>query len=182
MKTRQLLIVSLVVLMAAVVVSPVLATDEIGSIDIKHIQTPDSVKTSIGELKFIDGAPLPETADKIYDFLDTMRGVDAFLKGMPGASIQGLMEGPRVIGQKASNQLVIFDKLADAKQYYLTTNTSTMYVFGQLDLKVDGPTVVDVPPGMLGVFNDAWFHYAGDIGPFGQDKGDLPPNVARMLS
>ena len=80
MKTRQLLIMSLAVLMAAVIVSPVLATDEIGSLDIKHIQTPDSVKTSIGELKFIDGAPLPETADKIYDFLDTMRGVDAFLK------------------------------------------------------------------------------------------------------
>ena len=157
------------------------STEEIGSVDLSRISTPDSVKTSIGTLKYIDGAPLPETADMVYDYLDTMRGVDAFLKGMPGASIQGLMEGPRVIGQKASNQLVIFDKLANAKQFYLTTNTSTMYVFGQLDLKVDGPTVVDVPAGMLGVFNDAWFRYAGDIGPFGQDKGEggkylvLPP-------
>ena len=190
MKTnKQLLNYGLLVLLMAVIASPVLAKDdgpknieeEIGSIDIKHIQTPDKVETSIGTLKFIDGAPLPETADKIYDYLDTMRGVDAFLKGMPGASIQGMMEGPRVIGQKASHQLVIFDKLADSKQFYLTTNTSTMYVFGQLDLKVDGPTVVDVPPGMLGVFNDAWFRHAGDIGPFGQDKSKggkylvLPP-------
>ena len=181
MQAKQLLIVSLAVLMAAVIISPVLAEDEIGSIDIKHILTPNSVKTSIGELKFIDGAPLPETANKIYDFLDTMHGVDAFLKGMPGASIQGLMEGPRVIGQKASNQLIIFDKLGDSNHYYLTFNNSTMYVFGQLDLKVDGPTVVDVPPGMLGVFNDAWFRHAGDIGPFGQDKSKggkylvLPP-------
>jgi hypothetical protein len=50
------------------------------------ISTPDQVETSIGTLKFLDGAPYPETADKVYDYLDTMRGVDAFLKGMPGAS------------------------------------------------------------------------------------------------
>lgn len=177
----NLMHLALVLLMSVILIPQAFATEEIGSVDIKRIQTPDSVQTSIGELKFIDGAPYPETAERVYDFLDTMRGVDAFLKGMPGASVQGLMEGPRVIGQKASNQVVIFEKLADAKQFYLTTNTSTMYVFGQLDLKVDGPTVVDVPPGMLGAFQDAWFRYAGDIGPFGQDKGEggkylvLPP-------
>ena len=41
------------------------------------IMTPDTVETSIGTLKFFDGAPYPETADKVYDYLDTMRGVDA---------------------------------------------------------------------------------------------------------
>lgn len=76
------------------------ATEEIGSVDIKRIQTPDNVETSIGTLKFIDGAPHPETAQKVYDYLDTMRGVDAFLKGIPAASVQGMMEGPRVLGQK----------------------------------------------------------------------------------
>jgi hypothetical protein len=157
------------------------STEEIGSVDLSRISTPDKVETSIGTLEYIDGAPLPDTADKIYDYLDTMRGVDAFLKGIPGASIQGMMEGPRVLGQRTSNQVVIFEKLADANSLYLTTNTSTMYLFGMLDLKVDGPTVVDVPPGMLGAFQDAWFRYAGDIGPFGQDKGKggkylvLPP-------
>ena len=92
------------------------AAEEIGSVDISRISTPDVVETSIGTLKYIDGAPLPETAGKIYNYLDTMRGVDAFLKGMPGASVQGMMEGPRVIGQKTSNQLLIFDKLASANQ------------------------------------------------------------------
>lgn len=172
---------ALVLLIVAAITSQTFAADEIGSVDIKHIQTPDNVNTSIGELKFIDGAPLPETADKIYDFLDTMRGVDTFLKGMPGASVQGFMEGPRVIGQKTSNQILVFSQLMDSQPFYLTGNTSTMYVFGTLDLKVDGPTVVDVPPGMLGVFNDAWFRYVVDIGPFGPDKGNggkflvLPP-------
>jgi len=66
MKAKQLLIMSLAVLMAAVIASPVQATEEIGSIDIKHIQTPDKVETSIGTLRFIDGAPLPETRSARY--------------------------------------------------------------------------------------------------------------------
>ena len=50
-----------------------------------------------------------------------------------------------------------------------------------LDLKIDGPTVLDVPPGMLGAFNDAWFRYLQDVGPLVPDKGKggkylvLPP-------
>src|SRR5210317_2291002 len=62
------------------------------------ISTPNQVKTSIGTLKFLDGAPYPETAERVYDYLDTMRGVDAFLKGMPGASLQGLIHGAHSIG------------------------------------------------------------------------------------
>jgi hypothetical protein len=40
---------------------------------------------------------------------------------------------------------------------------------------------METPPGMLGAFNDAWFRYIADIGPFGEDKGKggkyliLPP-------
>ena len=43
------------------------------------LRTPDVVETSIGTLNFIDGAPLPETAKLVYENLDRMRGVDAFL-------------------------------------------------------------------------------------------------------
>ena len=57
------------------------------------ISTPDRVETSIGTLESLDGAQLPETADKVYDYLDTMRGVEAFQKGRPGASLQGLIKG-----------------------------------------------------------------------------------------
>jgi hypothetical protein len=33
-----------------------------------EILTPDKVETSIGLLEFLDGAPLPETAQNAYDF------------------------------------------------------------------------------------------------------------------
>jgi hypothetical protein len=55
------------------------AAFEIGKVDPASIHTPNRVKTSIGTLKFIDGAPPPKTAEKVYEYLDTTRGVDACL-------------------------------------------------------------------------------------------------------
>lgn len=158
-----------------------IASAQVSEEELKSIQTPDTVETSIGTLKFFDGVPTAETAQRVYDNLDRMRGVDAFLKGMPGASVQALMDGPRSIGAKEPHQVVIMDKLMDSKPLFLTGNTSTLYVVPTLDLKKYGPTVVEVPPGMLGAFNDAWFRYVDDVGPAGPDKGKggkylvLPP-------
>jgi hypothetical protein len=134
------------------------------------ISTPNIVETSIGTLRFIDGAPHPETARKVYDHLDTMRGVDAFLKGLPGASLHAMVKGINALGAVQAHQVIIADKLLDARSFWLTANTTTMYVMPTLDLERDGPTVVEVPPGMLGMFDNAWFRHLGDIGPFGQDK------------
>jgi hypothetical protein len=147
-----------------------------------EIMTPDKVETSIGTLEFLDGAPLPETAQKAYDYLDTMRGVDAFLKGMPGASLHALIKGNHSLGAVECHQVMMMDRLMDSKSLFLTGNTSTMYIVPTLDLKRDGPTVLEAPAGMLGAFNDAWFRYIQDVGPAGPDKGQggkylvLPPD------
>lgn len=135
------------------------------------ILTPDVVETSLGTLQFRDGVPDQKTASLVYENLDRMRAVDVFLKCMPAASIRHLMLGPEAIGTNALNKVLIFEELMDSKPLYLTGNTSTLYTFPHLNLKETGPTVLEVPPGMLGAFNDAWFRYVQDIGPFGQDKG-----------
>jgi hypothetical protein len=57
------------------------------------ITTPDSVDTRIGTLKFFDGFPDDSTVQKVYDNLDFMRGAEAFLTAMPGASAEALREG-----------------------------------------------------------------------------------------
>ena len=138
---------------------------------VRSISTPDRVETSIGELVFADGAPTSGTAERVYDYLDTARGVEVFLNAMPGASVQALVRGPEALGQHRSNQVVIFDDLMDSESLFLTGNTSTLYAFPKVDLDADGPTVVEVPPGMLGAFNDMWFRYIGDVGPAGPDGG-----------
>ena len=153
----------------------------ISDAELKSIHTPDTVNTSIGTLNFIDGAPTVETAELVYDNLDRMRGVDAFLKGMPGASVQGLIKGSHRVGAVEYNQVMILDKLLDSSPLFLTGNTSTMYLTPDFDLEETGPMVIEAPAGMLGAFNDAWFRYMGDIGPAGPDKGKggkylvLPP-------
>ncbi len=146
-----------------------------------EITTPDKVETSIGTLKFIDGAPLPETAKKAYDYLDTSRAVDVFFKGIAPSSLLGIIEGAHELGAVQAHEVMLFDKLMDSKSLYLTANTSTMYAFPTLDLERDGATVLEAPAGVLGAFNDAWFRYVQDIGPAGPDKAKggkylvLPP-------
>jgi hypothetical protein len=135
------------------------------------ITTPDRVETSIGTLTFDDGAPTRATADRVYDYLDTMRGADVFLKGMPAASFHGVASGIRSQGVVEAHQVMVMDKLLDSKPLFLTGNTSTMYVVGWLDLERDGPTVVDMPPGALAFMNDAWFRFVENMGVTGPDKG-----------
>ncbi|MCK5281527.1 MAG: DUF1254 domain-containing protein, partial [Cyclobacteriaceae bacterium] len=151
------------------------------------ILTPDQVETTIGTLNFMDGAPLPETVELVYDNLDRMRGVDVFLKCMPAASVRQLMLGPEELGANAYNKVMITEDLMDSKPLFLTANTSTLYVAPSLNLKKTGPIVMEVPPGMLGAFNDAWFRYVDDIGPLGPDKGKggkylvIPPDYEDEL-
>ena len=127
------------------------------------ISTPNEVETSIGTLKFLDGAPLPKTVEKVYDYLDTTRAMDTFLKGMPGASLKALIDGAHSLGAVEANEVMIFDKLMGAESLFLTGNSSTVYCIPDLDLKRDGPTVVEVPDGLLGAANDAWFRYINNL-------------------
>jgi hypothetical protein len=143
--------------------------------------TPDTVETSIGKLKFFDGVPTRETAELVYDNLDRLRGVEAFLNAMPGASVYALVKGQQSIGAVANHQVTITEQLMDSNPLFLTANTNTLYVSPSITTKEDGPIVIDVPPGMLGAFNDMWFRYVQDIGPAGPDRGQggkyllLPP-------
>ena len=145
-----------------------------------NITTPDKVQTSIGELNFFDGVPTKETATKTQEFLFKARGVDAFLKGIPGASLQALVKGPIELGVNDNGKAAIFENLMDSHALFLTANTSTLYIFPYINTK-EGPVVVEVPPMMLGAFDDAWFRFVSDVGLAGPDKGKggkylvLPP-------
>lgn len=146
------------------------------------ITAPDKVETSIGTLNYFDGVPTEQTVDTVYDYLDRSRAVNVYLNSIPALSINALREGQASAGCAASNEVCIFDTLMDSKSLFLTGNTSTMYAIGFLDLAKDGPTVVDLPTGMLGILDDMAFHYMSDLGIAGPDKGNggkflvLPPD------
>jgi hypothetical protein len=135
-----------------------------------YITTPDTAETRIGTLKFFDGLPDPDTVRKVYDNLDFSRGVEAFLSGMPAASVYAFCEGLSEAGIKRNGGIGITEDLMDARQLFLTPNSTTVYVVSCLDLK-DGPVVMEVPPGVLGPVDDAFFRYVTDVGLIGPDKG-----------
>ena len=134
------------------------------------ITTPDTVQTRIGTLKFHDGLPDPETVSKVYDNLDFVRGVEAFLLGIPSANVQGLRRGFIEGGFPPNQGFGISEGLADARSLFLTPNTVVVYTWGVIDVK-DGPMVLQVPPGVLGILDDAHFRWVIDVGLTGPDKG-----------
>jgi hypothetical protein len=143
------------------------------------ITTPDTVETRLGTLRFFDGVPDKATVEKVYDNLDFMRGVEVFLNTMAAASTLANIEGLKSVG--CDNQAaVIWESRMDAKTLALTPNTQTASLAAHLNLK-DGPMVVEVPPGVLGLADDLWMRYIVDMGVVGPDKGTggkylfLPP-------
>jgi hypothetical protein len=152
----------------------------------QSIKTPDVIDTRIGILKFSDGLPDPETVQKVYDNIDFARGVEVFLSAMPAASVHALCHGLEDIGAEKNKGIGITENLMDARSLFLTANTTTVYVFFCVDLR-DGPVVAQVPAGVLGPVDDAYFRYVTDVGLIGPDRGKggkylfVPPGYSGEL-
>lgn len=69
-------------------------------------------------------------------------------------------------------------RLMDAETLLLTANTETVYSLCFLDLKSDGPTVVEAPPKMLGIAIGTLQRFLVDIGPLGPDTGSASVRCA----
>lgn len=151
------------------------------AVPLGEIGMPNQVESAIGKLEFFDGVPTDATIDVLYDNLDRMRAVQVFLDSQGAASLNAMRKGNASIGANASNKVSITEELLKSQSLYLTGNTSTLYALTYLDLKPEGPLVVELPPGMLGFIDDAWFRFVGNMGAIGPDKGKggkylfLPP-------
>lgn len=158
------------------------AAAEVSKAELAAISIPDRVETPLGVLEFFDGVPVGDTIDRIYDNLDRMRGMEVFLANQGAASLHAMRKGNAGIGADASNKFTITEQLLQPESLYLTGNTSTLYALGYMDLKKDGPLVIELPPGMLGFVDDAWFRFVENLGAIGPDKGQggkylmLPPD------
>ncbi|MEO1191824.1 MAG: DUF1254 domain-containing protein [Pseudomonadota bacterium] len=154
---------------------------EVSEATLQSISIPDKVETSIGTLEFFDGVPKDATIQAVYENLDRMRAVDVYLDNMGGVSINSVMDGLAAVGADAQNRLAVAKELLDSQSLVLTANTSTLYAWGGTDLQHAGPTVIEIPPGMLGFLDDSWQRFVGNMGITGPDKGKggkyllLPP-------
>ena len=135
------------------------------------ISVPNLVPSPPGDLHFFDGVPALESVDTIYDLLDLVRGIEVYLNAIPGASLVAMRKGFRSVGVGGARVLGYTAPRANSGSFFLTANTETTYGSMFLDLKADGPTVIENPPNSLCVLDDFWFRYVADLGLAGPDQG-----------
>ncbi len=135
----------------------------------QEILTPERVETRIGTLEFLDGLPSEETVKSVHDSLDCARGMQVFPDGMPSASLHAMCLGLAGVGVEGS-AVGIFEDLYNARALLLTPNTTTVHVLLCTDLAA-GPLVIEVPQGLPGAMDDAYFRHVVDVGVTGPDKG-----------
>ncbi|WP_082492326.1 DUF1254 domain-containing protein [Leifsonia sp. Root4] len=139
--------------------------------EVSHVSTPDRLSTPFGEFEFFDGVPKPESVQSIFDGLDLVRGITAFMNTIPGASLVAFRKGLRTAGVDSPDKIGYTDPKCNSGALWLTPNTETTYGVGFLDLKAWGPTVIEVPAQSLCVVDDFWFRYVADMGIPGPDHG-----------
>ncbi|MDZ4150854.1 DUF1214 domain-containing protein [Methylicorpusculum sp.] len=143
------------------------------------IAMPDEVETRLGTLKFFDGFPDDATVDKLFDNLDFQRALQAYQLGLPPVSQVANRKAILELGP-VNKTVPIFEGIIDSRSLFLTPNNNTPYSWAWLDLH-DAPLVLEVPPKVLGLVNDMWYHALSDLGFMGPDKGQggkylfLPP-------
>jgi len=135
---------------------------------------PDRIETNFGTLEFeLEAFPTDETAQKLYDELDLQRATQAYMDFYPALSVYAIIKSQiRDFKFETSSDIAVAAGPGWLpSEPFLTGNNSTVYAIASLDLKVDGPTVVDIPPGMYGTANDGLFKFLVDFGFVGPDKG-----------
>lgn len=106
--------------------------------------------------------------------------MQGYLLGLPPVSQYANRQGMAGLGP-ANSTVNIYSGLMNAKSLNLTANNNTPYTWIWLDLH-NGPLVLEMPPKVLGVIDDMWYHWVVDVGITGADKGEggkyliLPPD------
>ena len=132
---------------------------------------------------FEAGYPTPEASRALYDEMDYQRAVHAYIWATPMLNSMGWRAGLARFGVTEENhKFIVFQDSMYPQHTVMTGNQTTPYAFALMDLKKDGPMVVEVPPqDVLGGFVDFWQRALGDYGLPGPDRGQggkylvLPP-------
>jgi hypothetical protein len=114
---------------------------------------------------------------------DFQRAVQTYLWALPALNMYGMKEGSKKIFGQGYNVLPIFKQRLNAETLVTTPNSDVIDAMGYLDLKKDGPLVIEVPPGLQGIIDHFWQRpissegeiegrqWTGDVGLPGPDKG-----------
>jgi len=148
----------------------------------------------LANIPYVEAQISKENTETLMDELQFQRAVQLYLWALPSINMYGMKEGAEKYYGKGYNVLTIFKERLNAKTLITTPNSDVIYALGFLDLKEDGPLVIEAPQGLQGILDDyrqrpicsegeidgkVW---CGDVGLVGPDKGKgakyliLPPD------
>ncbi|WP_144146835.1 DUF1254 domain-containing protein [Paraburkholderia sp. BCC1884] len=153
-------------------------------------KTPEALANAPFDRSFL----ADDVVSALQDQQVLQRAAQVYLWALPALSMYGMKEGSEKTFGAGYNVLPIFKDRLNAKTLITTPNSDVIYALGYLDLKKDGPIVIEVPPGLQGIIDDFWQRpicsegkingkaWCGDVGLPGPDKGKgakyllLPPD------
>ena len=151
---------------------------------------------SLSKLPFKEGYPTKQGIAALQDELIFQRGVQTYIWSLPALNMLAMQRASEQAFGKGYNVLPIWKDRLNAKTRVTTPNSDVIYAMGYLDLKTDGPIVIEVPPGLQGILDDFYQRpicsdgkiegriWCGDVGLPGPDKGKggkylvLPPDYS----
>ena len=145
-------------------------------------QNPANYWDELRGLPFPENYPTEEAAQRLYDEMLFQRACQVVIWAMPAMSVYAMKKGSEAAFGAGGNVLVVWKDRLTAKTLVSTPNSDVIYAMGYIDLKQDGPTVVEVPPKQQGILDDFWQRPITDVGYVGPDKGEggnyllLPPD------
>ena len=104
----------------------------------------------LAKLPFPGAYPTEESTKILKDELAFQRAVQTYLWSLPAMNMYAMCEGQRKVFDDDSNTLMIAKDRIDYRLEYTTGNPDVIYAFAWLDLKKEGPTVMDMPPNCRG--------------------------------
>ena len=135
-------------------------------------------------LHFPENYPTADASQRLHDEMLFQRACQVVLWAMPAMSVYAMKKGSEATFGAGSNVLVVWKDRLNPKTLVSTPNSDVIYAMGYIDLKQDGPTVIEVPPKQQGILDDFWQRPITDVGYVGPDQGEggnyllLPPDYA----
>lgn len=131
----------------------------------------DNFAHSTAPVRMDEELPARAALPVLFDEMDYQQATQCYLWGLPLVAFAEWQHIHQATFGATSNDLVFYNTYED-KLGILTANSTTPYIISFIDLKTNGPTVIEMPAGhTAGGLGDFWQREQAVIGEMGPDKG-----------
>ena len=129
------------------------------------------VKTRFGEFELDHSFPTKDTADKVYNLMDSQRASQLYLWSLPIVATTRIRHSLKDNVDGYANNRFVTIKRFNERRGFLTANESTTYFIASSDTSKSA-VLLDIPAGtVVGMINDSWQESPDDIGLFSPQSG-----------